>query len=187
MKKKRSLYLITLSFFGLGLININLAWLGLLCFTLPFYMLFRDHKKTWCNKYCPRADLFCAAFENKTKRNRELPKWFKGKRFKKVVLGYFVLNLLIIIMSTSMVAFAGEPAVDKIRFLIALEIPWNLPQLFNFTSVPEWILHFSYRIYSMMFTSTVIGLWLAYLYRPRTWCMICPVNTLSDMKLSKNA
>ncbi len=186
MKNKRFLYRITLLFFGLGLININLAWLGLLCFTLPFYFLFRDNDKTWCKKYCPRADLFCVAFENKTKNDRKLHKWFKGKRLKKVVLGYFALNLLVMILSTSMVAFSAEPAVEKIRFMIVFEIPLYLPQLIAISNVPDWIVHFAYRIYSMMFTSTVIGLWLGYLYKARTWCTICPVNTLSNIKLSKN-
>jgi len=185
MKKKRNLYLITLSFFLLGLININLAWFGLLCFTLPFYLLFRDNSKTWCKKYCPRADLFCFAFDNKKNKKRELHKWFKGRKLKKVVLGYFALNLFVIIMSTSMVALFDEPAVEKVRFLIAFEIPWNLPQLIVLSNIPQWVIHFSYRIYSMMLTSTVIGLWLGYLYKSRTWCLICPVNTLSDIKLSK--
>nr|WP_242694155.1 hypothetical protein [Proteiniclasticum aestuarii] len=35
-------------------------------------------------------------------------------------------------------------------------------------------------------TTTLIGLSLSYLYKPRTWCTICPVNTISDIYIMEN-
>ncbi|WP_321992669.1 hypothetical protein [Marispirochaeta aestuarii] len=35
----------------------------------------------------------------------------------------------------------------------------------------------------MMATSFLVGTLLAILYRPRTWCRVCPVSTMSDRVL----
>jgi len=67
--------------------------------------------------------------------------------------------------------------------MIAFQIPWNIPQLLSISSIPNWVVHLSFRIYSMMFTTTVIGMVLGFMYRPRIWCTICPVNTISDIIL----
>lgn len=48
-----------------------------------------------------------------------------------------------------------------------------------------WLTHLSYRFYSMMMTTTLIGLVLAMVYKPRTWCTICPIATVSDVILKK--
>ena len=47
------------------------------------------------------------------------------------------------------------------------------------------LLHFSYRIYSIMLSSLIAGSVLALLFKPRTWRAVCPVNTLSDGYLKK--
>jgi len=49
--------------------------------------------------------------------------------------------------------------------------------------LPDWVVHLGFRVYSMMFTTTIIGLLLGYLYRARTWCAICPMGALSSLAL----
>jgi len=51
--------------------------------------------------------------------------------------------------------------------------------------MPDWAVHLGFRVYSMMFTTIIIGLLLGYLYRARTWCGICPMGTLSSLALRK--
>ena len=29
-------------------------------------------------------------------------------------------------------------AMEKVRFMIAFQIPWNMPQLLNIDSIPNW-------------------------------------------------
>jgi uncharacterized membrane protein YciS (DUF1049 family) len=70
------------------------------------------------------------------------------------------------------------------RFLIVVPIPIRLPQLITF-GAPVWLTHLSFRLLSMMLTTTVVGLILAWVYRGRTWCAICPISTLSDQALAK--
>jgi hypothetical protein len=153
--------------------------------TIPFILLAKDKKKTWCQSYCPRANLFTVLFQGRSLTGKAAPKWLTGKKTKKVVLIYFSINLFILFMSTMMVLRGRMDAMEKVRFMIAFQFPWNIPQLLEVGNVPQWVVHMGFRVYSMMFTTTVIGLILGWVYKPRTWCAICPVNTISDIALKK--
>lgn len=108
----------------------------------------------------------------------------KGKG-KWILLTYFCFNLFVVTMSTIRVSRDLMEPLERVRFLIAFILPWEMPQLINIGLVPDWVLHLSFRIYSMMFTTTILGLVLAWLFYPRTWCRVCPINTLSDISLNK--
>ena len=77
------------------------------------------------------------------------------------------------------------PPMDYVRFLMAFPIPIELPQLLQI-NLPDALIHLSYRIFSVMFTSTVIGLTMGFLFRPRSWCGICPVQTLTTTMITQN-
>lgn len=188
MKRNWSNYLfvITLLFFTLGFFNIIFAWLGLVCLILPFVLLAKDKKKTWCQKYCPRASLFTVLFQDRSLTGSSGPDWLIKGKGKWFVLTYFCFNLFVITMSTIRVSAGLMEPLERVRFLIAFILPWNMPQLLNLGIVPDWALHLSFRIYSMMFTTTVLGLLLGWLFYPRTWCRVCPINTLSDLTLDKS-
>lgn len=46
MKNNQFLFLLVLTYFALGFVNIHFAILGLICMILPFILLFRNRKKT---------------------------------------------------------------------------------------------------------------------------------------------
>lgn len=179
------LYLITILFFVLGLFNIIFAWLGFICMIMPFILLLRDKKKTWCQKYCPRAGLYTVLFKGRSKTGKAAPKWLIKGHTKTIMLIYFSVNLFILLISTYMVFKGRIDAVDRVRFMLVFRLPWEIPQALSIGFIPDWAIHLSFRIYSMMFTTTTLGLILGWLYKPRTWCTICPINTLSDMSLKK--
>lgn len=179
-------FIITLIFFSLGFFNILFAVLGLICLILPFILLIKNKRKTWCQDYCPRANLFGVLFRKRSLTGKAGPYWLIRGKAKWFVLVYFVFNLFVLIMSTLMVLRGRIEPIEKIRFLIAFRLPWDLPRLIDFGSFPGWAVHLSFRIYSMMFTTTVLGLLLAWIFRPRTWCTVCPINTVSDLMLYKN-
>lgn len=183
---KNYLFIVTVLFFALGFFNILFAWLGFLCLILPFILLIKNKKKTWCQEYCPRANLFSVLFNKRSLTGKAGPDWLVKGKAKWVVLVYFTFNLFVLIMSTIMVSTGKRAPLEKVRFLIAFELPWNIPQLLDFSGFPDWTVHLSFRMYSMMLTTTVIGLILAWFFRPRTWCTICPVNTMSGVILKKN-
>lgn len=177
------LYIITILFFTLGFFNIVFAWLGFLCILTPFVLLLTNKKKLWCQKYCPRASLFKRLFKGKSLTAKPGPNWLIKGTGKRIMLYYFGFNFFILIMSTIMVFKGVREPTEKIRFLLAFQLPWNIPQLLNIGSMPNWVLHLSFRIYSMMFTTTILGMLLSWIFTPRTWCTICPINTLSDIGL----
>lgn len=177
-------YLITIVFFVLGFFNILFAWLGFGCLILPFVLLAINKNKTWCQDYCPRANLF-GVFRNRSMTGNAGPVWLIKGKAKWYVLGYFAFNMFVLTMSTIMVFVGRRAPLEQIRFLFVFKLPWTIPQLLNFDAFPNWAVHLSFRMYSMMFTTTVVGLILAWIFRPRTWCTVCPVNTVSDLILHK--
>lgn len=180
-KKIKYLFIITLSYFALGFVNITMAMAALLCMIIPFILLYRNREKVWCKKYCPRADylslfrVFNSGFKT--------PRWLTDEKMKKIVFQYFCINMFFIIMSTFMVYSGNFQPILNVRFLIAFQFPGVFPQLWNIPAVPDALTHFSFRLYSIMFTSTVLGTLLAILFKPRTWCAICPINTISSVLL----
>ncbi|MHB8131804.1 MAG: hypothetical protein ACYDEX_22760 [Mobilitalea sp.] len=104
---------------------------------------------------------------------------------KWIILAYLGFNLTFILMSTLMVGMGVRPAMDYIRILVIFRIPFQMPQLIDHIEVTPWLTHVSYRLYSMMITTTILGLLLALIYKPRTWCTICPIATVSDVLLKK--
>ena len=177
MKNNKYLFIITLSYFALGIVNIHFALLGLICMGIPIFLLVKDRKKTWCQGYCPRAALYSTCGKATSKWSGKTPKFFVTGPMKWIMLFYFGLSLTIIIISTIAVA-NGKPPMDFLKFLLVFPLG-KLPQLFEISS-PPWLLHLSYRFYSMMLTTTTLGFILALIYKPRTWCTICPIATVSD-------
>lgn len=185
MRNHKYLFLITISFFSLGFVNIHFSLLGFICMTLPIILLLKDRKKTWCQGYCPRAGLYTTCGKSKTWNSLNTPRFFIKGNMKWIMLIYFGISLTFILMSTLGVSKGIKPAMEYLRFLIIIPLPFKMPQLFDIIELAPWITHLSYRFYSMMMTTTVLGLILALVYKPRTWCTICPIATVSDVILKK--
>ena len=177
-------YLFTISFFILGFFNIVFAWIGFFCLIMPFVFVIKDNKRTWCQNYCPRSNLFTRLFA-KIRTHHIAPTWLINGTGKQVMLAYFSINLLMICLSTLMVFLDKRAPLEKVRFLMAFQLPWKMPNLLSIGIMPDWAVHLGFRVYSMMLTTTIIGLLLSYLYRARTWCTICPMGTLSGMAIRK--
>ncbi len=173
------LYGITLIYFMLGFVSILFANLAVLCMSIPFIMLAKADKKLWCQSYCPRASLLNAA--GKRTSWRKTPLMITSGRLRRIMLWYFGLNMLFITGSTIQVAMGRMQAMQYIRLFMAIEL-FSLPQLITVQG-PLFLMHLSYRFYSMMLSTTIIALVLSRIYRPRIWCAVCPVGTLSDSTL----
>lgn len=180
MKNNKFLFIFTLLFFGLGFINIHFALLGFICMIFPFVLLFKNKRKTWCQGYCPRANLYSHVGKTTKKISFKTPQFFIKGGMKWIMLAYFCVSLFTIIISTIKVSL-GRPALESLKFLLIFPIG-KMPQLITFDT-PSWLLHLSYRFYSMMMTTTILGFILALVFRPRTWCTICPISTVSDAYL----
>ncbi|HKL58685.1 MAG TPA: 4Fe-4S binding protein [Sphaerochaeta sp.] len=175
------LFLVTLLYFSLGFVSILFGLLAFFCMAIPFVLLARYKKKVWCSTYCPRASLLLKT--GTKQKTRPIPRQFSNGTLKKVMLWYFGLNLLFITGSTNQVAMGNMASMEYVRLFIAIPLV-PLPQLIT-VEAPSAIMHLSYRLYSMMLSSTILGIVLSRLYRPRIWCAICPVGTLSNEILRK--
>lgn len=185
MRNQKYLFLITVSFFLLGFVNIHFSLLAIVCMTLPIILLLRDRKKTWCQGICPRASLYTTCGKTKKWSGLKTPQFFIRGNMKWIMLTYFFISLLFITLSTLGVAKGMRAPMEYLRFLLIVPLPFEMPQLFDIINSVPWLTHLSYRFYSMMMTTTFLGLILAMVYKPRTWCTICPIATVSDVILKK--
>src|SRR5690554_468791 len=96
-KKTFPYYIFTILFFALGVFNLLFAYLGFICMITPFVLVYRDRKKTWCQKYCPRAHLFNKLFRGRSLTKKSAPKWMTGPKARKVFLIYFLLNFAVLL------------------------------------------------------------------------------------------
>lgn len=172
-----ALFGITLAYFSLGFISLYFALIAVACMGIPFFLIARYKKKVWCQHWCPRASL-TTLLGKKQSKWKSHPKYFTDGYLRKVMLWYFGLNLLFIAGSTIQVALGNMDPMSYIRLFIAIPL-WPLPQLFPVTS-PPWLIHITYRLYSMMLSTTLLSLVMARTWRSRTWCAVCPVGTLSN-------
>lgn len=173
-------FIYTVIIFGVGMINISFTLIGLACYISPLVLYLKYRNKIWCQTYCPRAS-FLTVLLQRFSLKLKIPAWLTSKRVKTFFVYYVVLNLMFAFMSTTAVAFNIIAPMNYIRLFMAFEAPFTLIQLIEL-NLPSFIIHFSYRVYSMILSTTLIGLVLGFLYIPRAWCMICPVSTLTNVK-----
>ena len=130
MRNHKYLFIITVSFFLLGFVNIHFSLLGIICMTLPIILLLRDRKKTWCQGYCPRASLYSTFGKTKKWSGLKTPQFFIKGNMKWIMLTYFGISLTVILMSTLGVARGIRLPMEYLRFLIFIPLPLEMPQLY---------------------------------------------------------
>ncbi|MBN2852807.1 MAG: 4Fe-4S binding protein [Clostridia bacterium] len=179
-KLKNRIFYITFLFFAAGIINISFSILGLFCFIYPFILFLKYKDRIWCRYFCPRSG-FLSVVISKISFKLKPPKWLTGETARQIAVYYFSVNILFIIYSTVMVAIGRMYPMNYLRFFIAFIVPFRLPQLIS-VNLPAFVIHFGYRIYSMMLTSVVVGSVLGIIFKPRVWCGFCPIQTLTSKK-----
>ena len=76
--------------------------------------------------------------------------------------------------------FGGTQSLRQaVKLFWTLRVPWNWA--YTVGSAPDWVAQFSFGFYSLMLTSTLIGLIVMALYRPRTWCSFCPMGSMTQL------
>ncbi len=160
----------------LGFFNILFAWLGLICFFVPLMMAIIAGNKAYCNKYCGRGQLFALLGGKLGISFKKCPPGFLRSRwFRYGFLIFFMTMFLLMIYSTYLV-FAGASLKEAVTLLWVFKLPWNWT---NTAFVTPWIAQFAFGFYGVMLTSTVLGLITMMLFRPRSWCVYCPMGTMT--------
>lgn len=172
------LWIFSATYLILGFFNILFAWLGLLCFLIPLIIAIGGGKKAYCNRYCGRSQLFELLGNHfKLSRKRESPLFLRTKWFRYGFLAFFMTMFFIMLYQTYLVFGGVQDLREVVRLLWTFKLPWH----FAYTiPVTPWIAQFAFGFYSVMLTSTILGLVLMVLFKPRTWCVCCPMGTMTQ-------
>lgn len=171
------LWLATILYLALGFFNILFAWLGLICFIVPLVIAVTKGSKAYCNRYCGRGRLFGLIGGNLgLSRNVKPPAFLSSRWFRYGFLTFFMAMFFLMLYSTWLV-FAGAPLKEAVKLLWVFGVPWKWT---NTSFVSPWIAQFAFGFYSVMLTSTILGLLTMILFKPRSWCIYCPMGTMTQ-------
>lgn len=171
------LWIVSAVYLLLGLFNILFAWLGLICFIVPLLIAIIGGNKIYCNKYCGRGQLFeLLGGKLGLSRKKAPPKFLRSKWFRYGFLAFFMTMFLLMIWNTYLV-FAGATLKEAVTLLWVFKLPWNWT---NTSFVAPGVAQFAFGFYSVMLTSTVLGLITMILFKPRSWCVYCPMGTMTQ-------
>ncbi len=174
------LWIASAAYLVLGFFNILFAWLGLLCFLIPLIIAAVKGSKAYCNRYCGRGQLFeLIGGRLGLSRRANVPRWLKSKWFRYGFLAFFMAMFISMLWNTYLV-FAGSRQLQQVvTVLWSLKLPWQwaYPQ----GSVAPWVAQFSFGFYSVMLTSTILGFVTMLAFKPRSWCVYCPMGTMTQL------
>ena len=180
MKKKHwydYLWLWTICYFVLGYFNILFAWLGMIDFMVPLFIAIIGGNKAFCNRYCGRGQLF-QVVGSKCSCNRATPKFLSTKWFRYGFLTFFMAMFGNMLFQTYLVAAGANSLKEALKLFWTFRVPWDWAYTAGTTA--DWVAQFSFGFYSMMLTSTLIGLIVMVLFKPRTWCVFCPMGSMTQ-------
>lgn len=169
-------WIFTITYFTLGIFNILFAWLGMLCFIIPLLISLFMGNKDYCNIYCGRGRLYIM-LGKKFSRNKPTPYFMKTPYFRYAFLLFFFIVFGSILVKTYYVFQGVANLQDFITLLWTFDLPWNYTKI---PSVPDWITQYAYGFYSLMLTTTVLGLISMVLHKPRSFCVYCPMGTMTQ-------
>ncbi len=184
MKKNKKtfkdyMWIISIVYLTLGFFNILFAWLGLLCFLIPLIISLSGGGKKYCNVYCGRGQML-DLLGNKLNlsKNRNIPKFLRSKWFRYGFLTFFMTMFVVMLFNTYLVFDGTKELKEVVTLLWTFKLPWNWV---NTSMVSPWIAQFAFGFYSMMLTSTILGVVTMILYKPKSWCVYCPMGTMTQL------
>lgn len=163
----------------LGFFNILFAWLGLICFITPLLISIIKGNKAYCNRYCGRGQLFSLLGGRfGLSRKKDMPKWMRSKYFRYGFLIFFLTMFGSMLWNTCLVFQGAQDLKQVVTLFWTFKLPWHWAH--HFTAVPAGIAQFAFGFYSLMLTSTLLGLLTMVLFKPRSWCVYCPMGTMTQ-------
>lgn len=181
-KKKRwyeYLWIISAAYLVLGFFNILFAWLGLICFVVPLLISIGKGNKAYCNRYCGRGQLF-DLLGNKLglSRKKDIPAFLRSSWFRYGFLLFFLTMFGNMLFTTYLVFSEVHGLREIVKILWTFKVPWSFA--YHGTVIAPWMVQFAFGFYSVMLTSTILGLITMILYKPRSWCVYCPMGTMTQ-------
>ena len=174
------LWVASLTYLILGFFNILFAWLGLLCFFIPLLIALVKGTKGYCNRYCGRGQLFSLLGGRLgLSRKRDVPDWMKSRAFRYGFLIFFFIMFFQMLWTTYLVFAGAADLRQAVTLLWTFRLPWHWA--YHGTLLHSGVAQFAFGFYSVMLTSTVLGLVTMVLFKPRSWCVYCPMGTMTQL------
>lgn len=173
------LWVVSLCYLVLGFFNILFAWLGLACFFIPLIISIAGGGKAYCNRYCGRGQLFqLVGGRFGLSRKKNVPGWLKSKWFRYGFLIFFFAMFFQMLFTTYLVFVGAQDLRQVVTLLWTFRLPW---QWAYGGGVTPWVAQFAFGFYSVMLTSTILGFVTMVLFKPRSWCVYCPMGTMTQL------
>lgn len=174
------LWIVTPIYLGLGFFNILFAWLGMIFFCLPLIIALAGGGKLYCNRYCDRGRFF-ALLGGKLglSRRRPIPRWLGSPWFRYGFLIFFFAMFFQMLFTTYLVGAGQQELGQTVKLFWTFRLPWHWAC--HGTLFAPWVAQFAFGFYSLMLTSTLIGFIAMVLWMPRSWCVLCPMGTMTQL------
>ncbi|MBP1744588.1 MAG: putative rane protein [Firmicutes bacterium] len=177
------LWILSAAYMVLGFVNIMSAWLGLICFLVPVLISAVKGNKSYCSRYCGRGQLFdLLGSRFNLSRRKDIPAFLRSKWFRYGFLLFFMAMFANMIFMTYLVFRGAGSLKEVVTLLWAIRMPWDWA--YGGGAAAHWAAHwaaqFAFGFYSLMLTSTTLGLITMAMYKPRSWCVYCPMGTMTQ-------
>jgi len=147
---------------------------------IPLIISLTKGNKAYCNRYCGRGQLFgVLGGRFGLSRKRDIPKWMKSKWFRYSFLVFFLTMFLQMLWNTWLVFSGAQDLRQVVTLLWTFQLPWHWA--YHGTVLSDGAAQFAFGFYSVMLTSTVLGLVTMVLFKPRSWCVYCPMGTMTQL------
>jgi hypothetical protein len=174
------LWIVSLTYLILGFFNILFAWFGLLCFFIPLIIAIVGGNKAYCNRYCGRGQLFALLGGRfSLSRKKDPPRFLKSKWFRYGFLIFFFTMFFVMLWNTWLVFDGARELRQVVKLLWTFKLPWHWA--YHGAAAAPWVAQFAFGFYSVMLTSTVLGFITMLLFKPRSWCVYCPMGTMTQL------
>lgn len=174
------LWIVTPIYFSLGFFNIMFAWIGMIFFCLPLIISIFGGGKLYCNRYCDRGQFFTLLGKRLgLSFDRPTPRFISSPAFRYGFLIFFFIMFFQMLFTTYLVGAGAKDLGESIKLLWTFRLPWNFA--YHGTALPLWTAQFAFGFYSIMLTSTIIGLVFMIFFKPRSWCVFCPMGTMTQL------
>lgn len=76
--------------------------------------------------------------------------------------------------------FSGAKNLGAVVTLLwTFRLPWHWA--YHGTLFSDGVAQFAFGFYSVMLTSTILGFFTMILFKPRSWCVYCPMGTMTQL------
>ena len=153
--------------------------MGLLCFFIPLVISAACGTKGYCNRYCGRGQLFgLLGGRFGLSRKKDIPAWMKSKRFRYGFLIFFFAMFFLMLWNPFLMFTGVRGLGQAVTLLWTFKLPWHWAY---YGGTAPWVAQFAFGFYSVMLTSTILGLLTMVLFKPRSWCVYCPMGTMTQL------